>query len=264
MRPLLEYAAIVWDSCTNYEKDSLEKIQYEAARVVTGLTRSVSIFNLLQEIGWVSLNDRRKIQKLAIIYKVKSGVLPDYLQNLFPPIVADTNRYNLRNSNDFVTIARRTEIYSKSFIPSSTKLWNELSEEIKGSTSLSIFKSKLKELFKPPTVPEFFFIGDRTYAIYHARIRNHCSNLNGDLFTNHLSESATCQCGHHIEDAEHFFFNCPAFNLQRHQFFTATREYHPLSTNTLLFGNESLSVNDNVALFAEIHKYIKLTERFNN
>ncbi len=78
MRPLLEYAAIVWDSCTNYEKDSLEKIQYEAARVVTGLTRSVSIFNLLQEIGWVSLNDRRKIQKLAIIYKVKSGVLPDY------------------------------------------------------------------------------------------------------------------------------------------------------------------------------------------
>jgi hypothetical protein len=38
-------------------------MQYEAARIVTGLTRSVSIDKLLNEIGWVSLSDRRKIQK---------------------------------------------------------------------------------------------------------------------------------------------------------------------------------------------------------
>ncbi len=69
MRPLLEYAAIVWDSCTNYERDSLEKLQYEAARVVTGLTRSVSIFNLLKEIGWVSLKDRRKFRNLLLYTK---------------------------------------------------------------------------------------------------------------------------------------------------------------------------------------------------
>lgn len=37
MRPILEYTAVVWDSCTNYEQESLEKLQYEAARVVTGL-----------------------------------------------------------------------------------------------------------------------------------------------------------------------------------------------------------------------------------
>jgi hypothetical protein len=43
MRPILEYASAVWDDCTNYEKETLEKLQYEAARVVTGLTRSVCI-----------------------------------------------------------------------------------------------------------------------------------------------------------------------------------------------------------------------------
>ena len=59
MRPLLEYAAVVWDGCTVYEKENLERIQYEAARIVTGLTRSVSIDNLMKEIGWVSLADRR-------------------------------------------------------------------------------------------------------------------------------------------------------------------------------------------------------------
>ncbi|WAR04253.1 hypothetical protein MAR_019622 [Mya arenaria] len=55
--------AVVWDGCTVYEKENLEKLQYEAARIVTGLTRSVSIDNLMKEIGWVSLADRRKIPK---------------------------------------------------------------------------------------------------------------------------------------------------------------------------------------------------------
>ncbi len=138
-------------------KIQLEKLQYEAARVVTGLTRSVSIERLLQEIGWVSLESRRKIQKLVIVYKEKSGNLPDYLQNLFPPLVAGNNPYHLRNNNNFVTVARRTELYSKSFIPSSTKMWNELDNEIKCSLSLSIFKNNLKQLFKPPVVPDYFF-----------------------------------------------------------------------------------------------------------
>ncbi len=64
LRPILEYASIVCDNCAIYEKNILDKIQYDAARIVTGLTRSVSINNLLKEIGWVSLSDRRKLQKL--------------------------------------------------------------------------------------------------------------------------------------------------------------------------------------------------------
>ena len=43
LRPVLEYSAVVWDDYTLYKKESLEKIQHEAARIVTGLTRSVSI-----------------------------------------------------------------------------------------------------------------------------------------------------------------------------------------------------------------------------
>ena len=46
LRPILEYGSSVWDSCTNYEKDNLDKIQNEAARIVTGLTRSVSLRRL--------------------------------------------------------------------------------------------------------------------------------------------------------------------------------------------------------------------------
>ena len=73
MRPLLEYGSIVWDGCTQNEKETLEKLQLEAARVVTGLTRSAATHCLLKEIGWISLENRRKIQKLVTMYKAKTG-----------------------------------------------------------------------------------------------------------------------------------------------------------------------------------------------
>ena len=50
LRPIFEYASVVWDGCTQYEKDKLEKIQHEEARIVTGLTRSISIDKLYTEI----------------------------------------------------------------------------------------------------------------------------------------------------------------------------------------------------------------------
>jgi len=46
LRPILEYSSVVWDNCTQYEKDRLEKVQIEAARIVTGTTRSITLNNL--------------------------------------------------------------------------------------------------------------------------------------------------------------------------------------------------------------------------
>ena len=38
-----KYGDSVWDNCTQYEKNALEKIQNEAARIATGTTKLVSI-----------------------------------------------------------------------------------------------------------------------------------------------------------------------------------------------------------------------------
>ncbi len=60
IRPILEYASPVWDNCSNELSDSLERIQYEAARLVTGATRSISREKLLSEAGWETLAKRRE------------------------------------------------------------------------------------------------------------------------------------------------------------------------------------------------------------
>ena len=61
IRPLLEYGDIVWDNCTQFEKQEIEKIQIEAARIATGTTKLVSLNALYQETGWVTLEKRGKI-----------------------------------------------------------------------------------------------------------------------------------------------------------------------------------------------------------
>ena len=67
-------------------------------------------------------------------------------------------------------------------------------------------------------------------------MRNNCSTLNHDLFNNHLCPSPVCNA---IEDAEHFFFNCSKYLDIRLNLFHATRAFHPLNTDKLLFDDEN-------------------------
>jgi hypothetical protein len=58
---LLEYADVIWDNNITYLFDKIEKVQMEAARIVTGGTRLVSINNLCLETGWDKLKNRREM-----------------------------------------------------------------------------------------------------------------------------------------------------------------------------------------------------------
>ncbi len=118
MRPILEYASVVWDGCSEYEKSALEKIQHEAARIVTGLTKSVSLYNLSKEIGWQSLSVRRSVQKLSSMYKAFNNQTPSYISNLIPPEIQNVTHYNLRNRQNINIPLSRLEIHKRSFIPS--------------------------------------------------------------------------------------------------------------------------------------------------
>ena len=54
IKPILEYGNEICDNCQQYEKDDLEKIQIEGARMATVTTKLVSIASLYSEIGWNS------------------------------------------------------------------------------------------------------------------------------------------------------------------------------------------------------------------
>ncbi len=263
MRPILEYASVVWDNCAEYEKEQLEKIQNEAARIVTGLTRSVSLVNLRQEIGWQLLSDRRHLQKLSVMYKADNNQLPSYLTNLIPPQVNTGTHYNLRNQNDIITPATRIEIFKSSFVPSTVQLWNGLDPALRNLDSLSQFKTAVAHhIYTEYNVPRYFLEGERFSSVMHARLRNKCSNLNSDLCNNYLRENPYCDCGDAVEDAEHYLFQCPSYNAERIVLFQSMRQFHPFNINVLLFGIPHQSDEYNLTIFKAVQVFIKTTKRF--
>jgi hypothetical protein len=52
IRPLMEYGDIVWNNIPDYLKQSLESLQLEGARIVTGATKLTSKQLLYDETGW--------------------------------------------------------------------------------------------------------------------------------------------------------------------------------------------------------------------
>ena len=129
IRPLLEYANIIWDNCSVEKKRALDKIQTGAARITTGATKLCSIQNDCNETGWSTLQARRNNHKLCQLYKIINGLTPQYLRNILPPRVHELNRYQSRNTDDFAIPVSRTASYYNSFLlPTTTHFFHQRSE----------------------------------------------------------------------------------------------------------------------------------------
>jgi len=79
VRSQLEYGASVWDPYLKTDIDRLEKIQRKAARFITGDYRTRvhgCVTHMLHSLKLPPLEDRRRDQRLVLLYKVSNGLLP--------------------------------------------------------------------------------------------------------------------------------------------------------------------------------------------
>ena len=112
VRPILVSSLIVWDKCTAKQARSLEKLQNEAARIVMGLTMSVSLERLYKECNWDSLALRRYNQKLKFMYKATHDVVSSYIAGIIPQLVGETSRCDLRNRSNITVLPQRTTVFT--------------------------------------------------------------------------------------------------------------------------------------------------------
>jgi hypothetical protein len=259
IRPLLEYADIIWDNCTNAEKLELDKIQNEAARIAIGATKLISLDNLRREIGWENLDERRRNHKLTLLYKMKNNLTPNYLSSLIPPQVNSETRYPLRNSNNIQLPHARTQLYYNSFLPAVVREWNSLSQTIKDSESLPTFKHLLNS---SRIIPSYFYSGERKLQLLHARLRTNCSTLNLTLFQRNIIESPQCICGD-IESIYHYLIACPAYRQIRMQLFEVINPIRPPTVKLLLNGDPTLPDQANEIIFKAVQMFILQSKRFN-
>jgi len=74
VRSTLDYAASIWDPHLAKDCDLLEKLQRLSARFVKGDYRTTSsVSQMLHDLGWCDLKDRRRDFRLALLYKIVTG-----------------------------------------------------------------------------------------------------------------------------------------------------------------------------------------------
>ena len=144
VRSSLEYCGAIWDPSAKDEIDSLEIVQRRAARWARGARGIISVTGLLRDLGWHSLADRRRNQRLCLFYKLLHGDLD------LPPESVDINLHQgraTRGSHQWKIVrpsaADRQSPLWKSTVLRTIPEWNNLSPETVNADSITSFKSRL-------------------------------------------------------------------------------------------------------------------------
>ena len=141
IRPIVEYASVVWCGIPQYLADKLEQFQRKAARAILRLPLygdKTPHSALLGKLKWSTLTSRRRHQLALLGYRLSVNNVPPHLENA--GLEKKESRYDLRQPSVFTLPFPRTNIMFESPIYASCELYNGLPKNIKSSHSLAHFK----------------------------------------------------------------------------------------------------------------------------
>jgi len=138
VRPSLEYCSTVWDPHTQVQARTLEKVQRRAARWVTGRYHNTSsVTDMLADLKWRELAQRRVDSRLYMMFKMTRGLVNIHFANHFTLH---------RNKIQIQPIIARTNYYQFSFFPRTITDWNHICKTTLQAQTLATFKTKVATL----------------------------------------------------------------------------------------------------------------------
>ena len=137
--------------------EPLGKLQLNAACIVTGTMARCRTQGFYNETAWEPLCHRREFHRLVLTFKIINGTASSYPSDLIPKVVQDMTDYRLRNRGDIDVSLTHLNLYSNSFIPQTTRLWNGLSRVEKIYLLLKLLKPSMLVLY--PRRTHYFILG---------------------------------------------------------------------------------------------------------
>ncbi len=142
MTSRLDYCNALLGGCPASAINKLQVVQNAAARVLTRSRKYDHITPILQSLHWLPIKIRISYKILLLAYKALNGLAPAYLTSLL-------SRYSptssLRSQNSGLLVVPRIAKSTKGgFSYLDPKPWNSLPDNVRGSDTLSLFKSRLK------------------------------------------------------------------------------------------------------------------------
>ena len=141
VRPIMEYAASVWDPYHHNDILALEKVQRRAARwVMNDYSRYSSVSSMLNDLNWPSLHFRRRINRLQTFYKAIYNLSALTIPSYYTAVQRLTRYFHPLH---FVIPPTRTTAHQQSYFPRTIKDWNELPSMIIESNNLQSFTTSI-------------------------------------------------------------------------------------------------------------------------
>ena len=140
--PLFDYGDIIWGDKNNETlmKD-LQLLQNKAAKTVLDRPPSSSASDALRSLNMKPLSERRKLHRLITVYIkcLNNGIDFDFDFKLN----SSYHNYNTRSKNNLHLKNTRTNFGQQRFVYQAANEWNNLEINIRKSSSLVQFKSKI-------------------------------------------------------------------------------------------------------------------------
>ena len=116
VRPILEYASVAWDPHSQNNIKTLERMQRQAARFCTNnySREPGSVTKLLQELGWETLQTRRKSKRIITLYKMEHNIIDIPLDQYY---IKHNTRCSRKHNSHFLQIRHSSNTFGHSFFP---------------------------------------------------------------------------------------------------------------------------------------------------
>ena len=144
VRPILEYASPVWDPHTKDLISQIDMVQRRAARFVkSDYDPRHSVTQMMRDLQWQSLHERRAHSKAIMLYRITHGfiAIPSGPPNLVP-----STSHTRGHPMQFQRHHHRISASLYSFFPSTICLWNNLPASVVAAQSMEQFRSRLNPL----------------------------------------------------------------------------------------------------------------------
>ncbi len=256
--PILDHGDILYASASDFQLSKLDRIHYRAACYVSGAIRGSNSCKVLDNLNWHTLENRRKYHSANYIYKAQNNMKPSYIINIVDKHRNQPNQnYNFRRTRTFQFPNNSTRRFLNSPQIQLLKTFNSIPEQVRTSTSLEIFKTKIKKLFFDTHIhsPTTKLKLPRLNEILINRIRAGLL-LNSSRYSHNFQDTPNplCRCGS-VQNERHLFFNCTLIDNHRNTLLrTLTslgldESFNNLSIDCkikfLVFGNNLFNINLN-------------------